>query len=105
MTEILTYAFWWSVLFVQGATFAWVSRARNSGSIAYASFVGVLSHALWFATQVFLVVTIFQEARDSDWMGMAWLGAFYTSSMVAGQALMLWISMRYLERGARKVGA
>ena len=102
---MMTFALWWLVLFVQGMAFTWVSRARNSGSIGYASFAGLFSHGLWFAAQVFLVVSIIEQAKQGDVLGMALIGGFYVSAMVAGQALMMLISMKWLENGSRRVGA
>ena len=94
---------WWLILFVQGVSFAWVSRARSSGAIGYASLVGVFSHGLWFVAQVFLVTSIFDAARQGP-RALVAAGLLYTSAMVLGQAVAMWASIRYLERGRRRVG-
>ncbi len=101
----MTWMFWWLVLFVQGGAFTWVSRARNSGSVGYASMAGVFSHGLWFAAQVFLVVNIVERATAGDLVGTGLIGLFYITAMVAGQSVMMVVSMRWLEKGRRRVGA
>lgn len=92
---------WWPVLFLQGATFTWSSRAKNSGSIGYAAVVTTLSHVLWFAVQVFIVTSIFDAASDK----LVATGAVYVSAMTSGGAFAMWASRRWAESGSRRVGA
>lgn len=99
------FSAWWLVLFVQGASFTWVSRARNSGSVAYASLAGLFSHGLWFASQVFLIVKIVEFARAAGPVAIVAFGVFYVSAVLSGQSAMMIVAMRWLEKGHRAVGA
>ena len=102
----VSWLIWWVILLVQGMSFTWVSRARNSGSVSYATAAGIVSHGLWFATQAFIVVKIVEARADADGlMALVALCAFYVSAMVIGQSLAMVVLMRWLEVGKRKVGA
>jgi hypothetical protein len=96
---------WWIILFLQGASFTWVSRARNSGSIKYAAFAGITSHALWFLSQIFIVTSVIDLAKDGDLPQILWSGFIFVSSMVSGQIAMMYASLKYFEKGKRQVGA
>lgn len=95
--------FWFLLLVVQNAAFTWVSRARNSGSYAYHAIAAVFSNGVWFASQLILIsVAIKPGMQVGDAIR---LGTVYVSGTVTGSVLMHWISLNYLERGKRKVGA
>jgi hypothetical protein len=94
---------WFLLLVIQNAAFTWVSRARNSGSYGYHAIAAVFSNGVWFVSQFLLIGMV---ARPD--MGMAeatQLGAIYVAGTVCGSVLMHWVSVNYLERGKRKVGA
>lgn len=94
---------WSLLLIVQTASFTLVSRARNSGSYGYHAVAAVVSNGVWFVSQFFLIGMI---AKPGMPLGQAiQLGAVYIAATVTGSVLMHWISVRYLERGNRKVGA
>lgn len=46
---------WFFLLVLQNAAFTWVSRARNSGSLAYHATASVFSNGIWFVSNIFLI--------------------------------------------------
>lgn len=99
----MEWTLWAMMLFAQNASFTLVSRARNSGSIAFHGLASVLSNGIWIASMYFVVDRL--QAAKGDPSAMAGVGLFYTIFTVAGSVFMHWFSMTYLERGKRKVGA
>jgi uncharacterized membrane protein len=94
----------WAVLLVlQNAAFTWVSRARNSGSIGYHALASVFSNGIFFATNLILIGLV--TTRDRAPAELIVLGIIYVVSTVTGSVLMHGVSMRFLERGKRKVGS
>jgi hypothetical protein len=94
----------WSILLIfQTAAFTWVSRARNSGSYAYHAIASVFSNGVWFASQFVLIGAIVSPNMNLNIALM--MGAIYVASTVTGAILMHWLSINYLEKGKRKVGA
>lgn len=93
---------WSLLLVVQNAAFTWVSRARNSGSLAYHAVAAVFSNGVWFASQFILIGVVFKELGDP--LAIVGAGALYVASTVAGSVLMHFVSMRWLEKGKRAVG-
>lgn len=95
--------FAWSLLLVvQNAAFTWVSRARNSGSYGYHAVAAIASNGTYFAVQFVLVSMVAQGVTFGR--GLL-LGLVYVASTTAGSVLMHWVSIRFLERGKRRVGA
>lgn len=101
----MTWLLWGALLLAQNASFTWVSRARNSGSLRYHAVASVFSNGVWFAS-MFFVVDILARVRESGSLALM-LGAFafYTACTVAGSVGMHHVLMRHVERGARRVGA
>jgi flagellar biosynthesis component FlhA len=99
----MSLVFWFLLLVVQNAAFTWVSRARNSGSYGYHAIASVFSNGVFFVSQFILIglaVTPGMSPRQ-----IAVLAAVYISGTCAGSILMHWISINWLEKGKRKVGA
>lgn len=94
----MIWFFWALLLIVQNASFTLVSRARNSGSLGYHAIAAVFSNGVWYASQLILIDIAFRGR------GMEGL-PIYIASTVLGSVAMHWLSMRYLERGKRRVGA
>lgn len=94
---------WFFILVVQNAAFTWVSRARNSGSYGYHAIAAVFSNGVWFASQLILIGFVARPGMDAG--DALRLGSVYVAGTVTGSVLMHWISVNYLERGKRKVGA
>lgn len=101
----MKYVVWALLLLAQSASFTWVSRARNSGSISYHATAAFFSHLTWFAGQFVLVDEMFYVLRTSDWPHALGIGVFYVVFMLLGSIGMHWLSLNYLEVGRRKVGA
>lgn len=92
---------WGLMLIAQNASFTWVSRARNSGSLGYHALASVFSNGIYIVS-MFFVIDKFKAAGPS---GIATVAVFYTLCTVTGSVFMHWFSMKYLEKGKRKVGA
>ena len=93
---------WALLLIVQNAAFTWVSRARNGGSYGYHAIAAVASNGVFFASQFVLIGFV---ARDASPQRAVALGVVYVLATTAGSVLMHVASVRWLERGKRKVGA
>ena len=94
---------WFFLLVVQNASFTWVSRARNSGSIGYHGVASVFSNGIWFVSQLFLIGMVVKP--EMAWQDLTVLGLVYIAGTTTGAILMHWASMTYLEKGKRGVGA
>lgn len=79
---------------LQNASFTWVSRARNSGSLKYHAIAAIGSNGMW-------ILVVRQVVLNFDKWYMC---AAYVVGAVIGSVLMHWFSMKYLEKGKRKVG-
>jgi hypothetical protein len=94
---------WFLLLILQNAAFTWVSRARNSGSYGYHATAAVFSNGIWFISQLFLIGMVAKP--DMPASQLATLGSVYVAGTVIGSLAMHWLSVNYLEKGKRKVGA
>lgn len=95
--------FWFLLLIVQNAAFTWVSRARNSGSYGYHAVAAVFSNGVWFVSQFILIGMV---ARPGMPLSEAiTLGVVYIAGTVTGSVAMHYASIKWLEKGSRKVGA
>lgn len=79
---------------LQNASFTLVSRARNSGSLSYHAGAAVLSNGIWLLV-IRQVVTNLNSAPTM---------LAYLVGAVTGSVVMHYISMRWIEKGKRKVG-
>jgi hypothetical protein len=99
-----TWIIWAAMLLVQNASFTWVSRARNSSSVAYHGVASIFSNGIWFISLMFAVDKI-KDARASH---SAWLlvatAVFYTIFTVIGSISAHHFLMTKVEKGKRKVG-
>lgn len=94
---------WFFLLVWQNAAFTWVSRARNSGSLSYHAFAAVFSNGIWFVSQLFLISMVARPGMPT--YQLVQLGCIYILGTVTGSVLMHWVSMKWLEKGKRKVGS
>jgi hypothetical protein len=101
----MTYVAWAILLILQNAAFTWVSRARNSGSLGYHAIAAVASNGVWFASQFILIDKMVAILRSGTIQEAVAVGVFYSACTVTGSVGMHWLSLHYLERGKRKVGA
>jgi len=74
---------------LQNASFTWVSRARNTGSIKHHAIAAMFSNGIW-------LLVIRQVVLNFD---NTYLMIVYLVAAVTGSLLMHWFSMRYLEKG------
>lgn len=80
---------------LQNASFTWVSRARNSGSLKYHAVAAIFSNGIWLLV-IRQVVVNFDRPE---------IMVAYLIGAVTGSVLMHWVSMKYLEKGSRAVGS
>lgn len=99
----MSLLFWFALLVVQNAAFTWVSRARNSGSVGYHAVASVASNGIWFVSQFLLIGMVAKPGMPLT--EIVTLGAVYVAGTVTGSVLMHIASLRWLEKGKRKVGA
>lgn len=79
---------------LQNASFTLVSRARNSKSLGYHAVASVFSNGIW-------LLVIRQVVTNLDSVVMM---VTYVVGAVCGSVLMHYISMKYIEKGKRKIG-
>lgn len=95
--------YWVIILFIQNAAFTWVSRARNSGSIVYHGIASIFSNGVWFVSQLILITAVVKPGMGI--MELTKLGILYIIGTTSGSIAMHWVSMKYFEKGKRKVGS
>jgi hypothetical protein len=98
----MSLATWALILLIQNAAFTWVSRARNGGSYGYHAVAAVCANGLFFGAQFVLVSVVAQGVTGAEALG---LGLIYVAATTTGSVLMHIASVRWLERGKRRVGA
>jgi hypothetical protein len=79
---------------LQNASFTLVSRARNSRSLGFHAIASVLSNGVW----LLVIRQVVTHLDSASMMGT------YLAGSVTGSVLMHYVSMRFLENGARRVG-
>lgn len=99
----MSLLYWALLLVVQNAAFTWVSRARNSGSYGYHAIAAVFSNGVWFVSQFLLISMVVKPGMPKS--EIIAMGLVYVAGTVTGSVLMHWISINWLEKGRRKVGA
>lgn len=99
----MKWLLWALLLTAQNASFTWVSRARNSGSLAYHAVAAVTSNGIWFASQYILIGVVVKELVTPTQIVLG--GILYVASTVVGSVTMHYASLRWLEKGKRKVGS
>ena len=101
----MKWVVWALILILQNASTTWASRARNSGSVAYHSIASVASNGIWFISFTILTDSVLKAASQESLSNWIFLFLFYTTFTVTGATLAHYLSMTYLEKGNRKVGA
>jgi hypothetical protein len=99
------WVLWAFFLIIQNAAFTFVSRARNSGSYALHAIAAVCSNGVWIIAQFVSLKVIIDAITSGSWGERIWVVVFYTACTVVGSISMHWISVNYIEKGKRKVGA
>lgn len=92
MTDLMLFGL---LVVAQNASFTLVSRARNSSSLAYHTAAAVLSNGVWLLVFRQMVMKI-----ESTPMMVVYLFA-----SVLGSVLMHALSMKFIEKGKRKIGS
>lgn len=101
----MKWVIWALILIAQNASTTWASRARNSGSVRYHSVASIFSNGVWFISFTLLTDSVLTAAAMKSSGQWLFLGLFYTTFTVTGATLAHYLSMTYLEKGDRRVGA
>lgn len=88
---MITWAIWAVLLFIQNATYTWVSRARNGSNLRMHALAAVFSNGVFFAN-LYCAVDQIRDAR-AFW-ARAGIIAFYTLWTVAGSVWAHWYMLR-----------
>ena len=96
---------WFFLLILQNASFTWVSRARNSGSLGYHAIAAVGSNGLFILNQFIIIDNFLNIIKTADMKLAAVIIFVYIIATVTGSVGMHYLSMNYLEKGKRTVGA
>lgn len=97
----MSWLYWGLMLIAQSASFTWVSRARNSGSVLYHGVASVFSNGI-FILSLYVMTDKFKQAVTPG--QIAAVVSFYVACTVSGAMAMHWFSLTYLEKGKRRVG-
>lgn len=100
----MDWALWAVMLLLQNASFTWVSRARNSSSVAYHALAAIASNGIWFLNLGIAVDKLTEIRHAGSWSALAAAALFYTTFTVLGAVSMHHFLMTKVERGKRKVG-
>lgn len=100
----MTWLLWAFMLLLQNASFTLVSRARNSGSLTFHAIAAVGSNGVFILTQLVALDKLMTVLKHPTPLSVLGIFAFYTSFTVLGSVMMHYISMKYIEKGKRKVG-
>jgi hypothetical protein len=105
MIEFKLWLLWAFLLVAQNFAFTFVSRARNSGSIARHAFASVFSNGIWFASQMVIFQKMFSlMTGNGGWKLGVFTAAFYTAFTMTGSLLAHYHALRS-EKGKAAVGA
>jgi hypothetical protein len=95
---------WGVLLAVTNGCSTLTSRARNTPSYWYRGLAAFANHAVWFVVNVMFVGVAIDISKGGAATGLGpW--AFYAVCSTAGSIGVHWLSIRFFERGNRRVGA
>jgi hypothetical protein len=101
---VIQWAIWAVMLLIQNASFTWVSRARNSSSLAYHALASVCSNGVWFLNLGVAVNKVNEAWAADSLLQLVLTAGFYTTFTVIGSVGMHHLLMTKVERGKRRVG-
>lgn len=96
---------WGLMLMLTNGMSTLVSRARNTPSYWYHGVCATMNHATWFIVQVLFVGVAIDIGAFRDWQAASFAWAFYTVCSTVGSITVHYVSIRFLEKGTRRVGA
>lgn len=103
--SISMWGVWAFLLIAQNFSFTYVSRARNSGSLARHIKAAIFSNGIWFLSQAIAVGQFLKIISGEYGIGQAiFAGLFYTSFTITGSVWAHYQSMKS-EKGKAAVGA
>ena len=101
----MKWILWGCLLALTNGASTLTSRARNTPSYGYHSVAACFNHAVWFCTNVMFVgIAIDVSRQPTGWMALtAFL--FYTVCSTFGSVTVHYLSIRFFEKGNRRVGS
>jgi hypothetical protein len=103
--EISSWFVWAFILILQNFAFTFVSRARNSGSLARHMIAGIFSNGVWFISQIIIFGQLYAIMTGKYGITKAILTSiFYTVFTLIGSLLAHYYSLKS-EKGKSAGGA
>lgn len=96
---------WGALLMLTNGASTLTSRARNTPSYGYHAAAACFNHGTWFFTNILFVGVAIDISKSSGWREGALSALFYVTCSTIGSIGMHWISIRYFEKGDRRVGS
>jgi len=96
---------WGVLLMLTNGMSTLVSRARNTPSYAYHGICSTLNHGTWFITNVLFIGVAIDIGALTDWQAAGFAWVFYTVCSTVGSVTVHYVSIKYFEKGTRRVGA
>lgn len=99
------WAVWGLLLALTNGASTLTSRARNTPSYGYHGAAAFFNHAIWGVTNVMFVGVAIDigSGATSGWAAAGAL-AFYAVCSTTGSIAVHWLSIRFFEKGNRRVG-
>lgn len=94
---------WALLIMVQDAAATLLTRATTSNSPLFHAVTSAIYNSIWFASLFILVGPIYHQVNSLD-RGVE-IGAIYVVANLIGGVPMHFISMRWLEKGKRRIGS
>lgn len=103
--SVSMWILWAFALIFQNYSFTFVSRARNSGSLARHMKAAILSNGAWFVTQIFTFSAFMHILKgDFGWKLSLFALLYYTAFTMLGSLVAHFVAL-HTEKGSGAVGA
>lgn len=103
--QVANYFAWSALLIAQNISFTYVSRARNSGSLAYHIKAAFFSNGIWIVSNMVMLGPMLDQLTGKKGAALQVLaGLIYTAATVSGSVLAHKWALR-TEKGKSAVGA
>ena len=101
----MSWLLWGLVLSGYDASTTFLSRACNSGSLRWHAIASMVSNLLYLCRYIFLLENGLEVIRTGNLSDVVLPVLFFLGCTVAGSVAAHYVSMRWIEKGRREVGA
>ena len=101
----MKWVLWGLLLVLTNGASTLTSRARNTPSFGYHAIAACINHGVWMITNVMFIGVAIDIAKSPSLTYGIQAFLFYTSCSTVGSVTVHWLSIKYLEKGNRRVGA